>query len=239
MGLQQIVLSVFVLTLAHASPAGAQCEQGGGTPVQQGCGNFTYEGCCDGERLFWCEAGWLCTVDCAANPYCGWRVAASFYACDTSGDPAPGNNPPIQCPAVDGDGDGFTEDDGDCDDSNQWVHPGAPENCGNGIDDDCDGATDAADTDCPQGDDDDTGSAGDDDDTGSAGDDDTGSADDDDNTGQNDDDDTSPGSQDQPQLNENPHLGIICGCRVAGRTPASPLVVLTLIIGALVMRKTR
>ncbi len=38
------------------------------------------------------------------------------------------------------DGDGFTNCDGDCDDTDTLVNPGAPELCTNTIDDDCDGA---------------------------------------------------------------------------------------------------
>ncbi|MBM4394253.1 MAG: lamin tail domain-containing protein [Deltaproteobacteria bacterium] len=41
----------------------------------------------------------------------------------------------------DGDGDGVAEDEGDCDDGDPAVHPGATEVC-NGADDDCDGAID-------------------------------------------------------------------------------------------------
>jgi len=47
-------------------------------------------------------------------------------------------------PDTDADGDGFAA----CNDSDSSVNPGAAENCGNGIDDDCDMATDGADSDC-------------------------------------------------------------------------------------------
>ena len=43
--------------------------------------------------------------------------------------------------SYDYDGDGYSEYDGDCDDSDPAVHPGARERC-NGVDDDCDGQTD-------------------------------------------------------------------------------------------------
>ena len=45
------------------------------------------------------------------------------------------------CPPVDEDEDGFTVEDGDCDDGNSAVHPDAAEAC-NGVDDNCDGQTD-------------------------------------------------------------------------------------------------
>jgi len=41
---------------------------------------------------------------------------------------------------VDNDGDGFSVNDGDCDDNNAASYPGAKENCGDGIDQDCDGS---------------------------------------------------------------------------------------------------
>jgi N-acetylneuraminic acid mutarotase len=48
--------------------------------------------------------------------------------------------------AIDEDGDGFTLCDGDCDEGNASVHPGAAELC-NGIDDNCNGAIDEVDSD--------------------------------------------------------------------------------------------
>jgi hypothetical protein len=52
---------------------------------------------------------------------------------------------------VDGDEDGYTEEQGDCDDTDASIYPGAEEICGDGIDQDCDG-TDQL---CPENIDDD------------------------------------------------------------------------------------
>ncbi len=43
-------------------------------------------------------------------------------------------------PDVDNDGDGFTEAQGDCNDNNATIYPGAEEICDDGIDQDCDGS---------------------------------------------------------------------------------------------------
>lgn len=52
----------------------------------------------------------------------------------------------LVCPTdpndVDNDGDGFTENQGDCNDSNAAINPGADEVIGNGIDENCNGMTD-------------------------------------------------------------------------------------------------
>src|SRR2546425_1029625 len=47
----------------------------------------------------------------------------------------------VIAPVVDGDGDGFSECQGDCDDTNPVVHPGVAESC-DGIDNNCDGRID-------------------------------------------------------------------------------------------------
>jgi hypothetical protein len=52
------------------------------------------------------------------------------------------NNNPNTTDHEDRDGDGYTVAQGDCDDHNPDVHPGHPEICGDGFDNDCDGVAD-------------------------------------------------------------------------------------------------
>ena len=69
---------------------------------------------------------------------------AAIFAASMSALPAHAAKP------VDNDGDNYKSN-VDCDDNNPDVNPGAAEICGNGIDDDCDGAVDSADSDCGGG----------------------------------------------------------------------------------------
>lgn len=95
---------------------------------------------------------------------------------------------------VDDDEDGFTENQGDCDDGDGSVYPGADEICGDGIDQDCDGADDVCDNDDGSDDSDDgaDNDGSDDDST----DDDTDSSDDTDDDATDDGTDTDDDSQD-------------------------------------------
>jgi len=71
----------------------------------------------------------------------------------------------VNCPdapvCTDGDGDGYAVEGGelcgpmDCDDRDADVNPGESENCGDGVDNDCDSSIDAVDTACQARNDDD------------------------------------------------------------------------------------
>jgi hypothetical protein len=60
--------------------------------------------------------------------------------CDGKADEDAQGNPSAD--TVDHDGDGYSMAQGDCDDTNATVHPGAVEICGDGLDNDCDGEAD-------------------------------------------------------------------------------------------------
>lgn len=62
------------------------------------CRGITEEGCCDGQRLRFCEEGQLQTVDCQHNPRCGWRPGAQLYNCGTQGKGDPRGRYPRRCP---------------------------------------------------------------------------------------------------------------------------------------------
>ncbi|RMD83171.1 MAG: hypothetical protein D6815_07295, partial [Candidatus Dadabacteria bacterium] len=109
-------------------------------------------------------------TNAVAQPSSAAAMAANVVVADTTAAPSflCQGQPAEDCGnGVDDDGDGFTDcadpdcladDDGDgyvvapcgsdCDDQDPAVHPGVPEVCGNGTDDECDGLADCDDPDC-------------------------------------------------------------------------------------------
>lgn len=63
------------------------------------CDGITYQGCCDGQTLKWCEQGQLKTGSCTDKPQCGWDADQSYYNCGTSGNEDPTGENPISCDA--------------------------------------------------------------------------------------------------------------------------------------------
>ena len=63
------------------------------------CDGISYEGCCDGQKLKWCEQGQLKVGDCGSEPECGWDATQSYYNCGTAGEEDPSGQSPISCDA--------------------------------------------------------------------------------------------------------------------------------------------
>lgn len=73
----------------------------------EGCGDITYEGCCMGTQLKFCDAnGQLKEVDCSDQPECGWNAGGGFYGCSSDGAADPSGQNPKSCgpcePSCDG-----------------------------------------------------------------------------------------------------------------------------------------
>ena len=83
------------LCVSGCEQCGTNC--GGGNPG--GCGAVTYEGCCDGEVVNWCEGGQAQKIDCSAaqSPSCGWNADAGYYDCGTAGGSDPSGANPKAC----------------------------------------------------------------------------------------------------------------------------------------------
>jgi V8-like Glu-specific endopeptidase len=62
-----------------------------------GCDGITYEGCCAGETLTYCDDGELKTLDCTGSPSCGWKSEAGYYDCGTNGSGDPSGQFPKSC----------------------------------------------------------------------------------------------------------------------------------------------
>jgi len=64
------------------------------------CGDFVYEGCCDGYWLKWCENGAVEKIDCRLKGPCGWSVGEGYYNCGTEGEAEPSGKFPLECPGT-------------------------------------------------------------------------------------------------------------------------------------------
>jgi agmatine/peptidylarginine deiminase len=80
------------------------CVQDGSCAESQvdPCDGITYEGCCTGDTVTWCESNGLKTIDCATDaqapgPHCTWDASAGYYWCGTTVASDPTGNYPRAC----------------------------------------------------------------------------------------------------------------------------------------------
>lgn len=135
-------------------PGTAETSLDAGTPRPSSCSTdvdcpagMLCEGCGDG--FFTCVPGCRTDAQCGPNMLCSHDIQCLSCPCPS------GYCDLDPCRDLDGDGyaaalTGNCPDKlvGDCDDAQPSVHPGGTERCANGRDDDCDGRTDARDTEC-------------------------------------------------------------------------------------------
>lgn len=76
--------------------AGLSCTGNACMPdVSGGCGDVSFQGCCDGSILSYCQNGALTTNSCGSEG-CGWDSANGYYNCGGSG-ADPSGQFPLQC----------------------------------------------------------------------------------------------------------------------------------------------
>lgn len=149
----------------NCGDCGRSCQQG---EVCQDGGCVRLGQCPPGSDGQSCDDGNLCTIDdlclggqCIGTPRnCDDGNPCTVDTCDFASGLCSSTNVPNgqncgggrlcvngQCVLQDADQDGFSPPQ-DCDDTNAAINPARPENCSDGLDNDCDGAVDAADSGC-------------------------------------------------------------------------------------------
>jgi len=61
------------------------------------CNGITWEGCCAGDQVLYCEEDEVKSMDCAEQPSCGWDAENNYYICGMEAAPDPGGNHPMDC----------------------------------------------------------------------------------------------------------------------------------------------
>jgi hypothetical protein len=77
------------------SCVGGACEIG----TTGDCAGVTFEGCCNGAMLQYCDEGILQEMDCSESPQgsCGWDAEGGYYNCGTDGAAEPTGAYPYLC----------------------------------------------------------------------------------------------------------------------------------------------
>jgi hypothetical protein len=78
----------------HPSGACSYCKPGAS---QSSWTSISYQGCCAGGVVWYCNGGAIKSVDCLFNPSCGWDGSLQFYDCGTAGASEPTGAHPKSC----------------------------------------------------------------------------------------------------------------------------------------------
>ncbi|MCA3014127.1 MAG: putative metal-binding motif-containing protein [Myxococcaceae bacterium] len=141
------------LTAGGAGGAGGGGGAAGGGTAGGAGSCVGYGQCGPGQRCYACGSLGLCAEGCSATKPCPGGQACVLIDQQCLTCPCPDSRC-VTPSCLDEDGDGYLVQPcrglpgGDCAPFDPTVSPGAPERCGNGRDDDCDGLVDRGDPDC-------------------------------------------------------------------------------------------
>ena len=79
-------------------PGGTTCQPDGTCVAPTACGSVSYQGCCDGQNIKYCENNVLTAGTCQSS--CGWDATNGYYNCDVPAGADPSGSFPEACPAV-------------------------------------------------------------------------------------------------------------------------------------------
>ncbi|MEC8023759.1 MAG: agmatine deiminase family protein [Myxococcota bacterium] len=77
--------------------SGQICNGGQCTDTPDPCDGISFEGCCSGSQLKYCDENQVQTISCTSS--CGWNAGAEWYDCGFSGADPSGDNP-LSCDAA-------------------------------------------------------------------------------------------------------------------------------------------
>lgn len=96
--MRRVLVCLLCVALWNPGDALADCS-GGSKATGKSCAGVSFQGCCDGEKLLFCEGGELCEKDCETSQHCGFSQDKGFYDCGTDGMPDPLETFSMTCPA--------------------------------------------------------------------------------------------------------------------------------------------
>ena len=65
-----------------------------------GCDFVSFEGCCYGQIVYFCDGNEINGFDCTESPSCGWQTEGDFYDCGTPGVADPTGQHQKDCPQL-------------------------------------------------------------------------------------------------------------------------------------------
>lgn len=96
--MKQLAAAVLSVMVMLPGLSRADCS-GGAVALGRSCSGIDFQGCCDGEKLLFCEAGEVCQKDCEKAQHCGFSADKGFYDCGTDGMADPSGAFAMECPS--------------------------------------------------------------------------------------------------------------------------------------------